>query len=966
MDATNQAPPKKIRTLQKPKLNVIEKGFKRHSIDISEPPQDCDAMAPPPTNATPPLTLDKTATPNYVLRTTAREVVDRRKIAFLLKSGKVSDTPYNPASHKSPNFARMLKDAKINSPLAHLQLYYRKIKNGCVMVDYKREGKKNWGRAYPVGMISLGALPRDIRNLIARDDYSDFDLASAHASIFANICSKNKINCPHIQRWVAKKTEVREIFYKAFGLNPAEKRSEKIVKDIINSTLYGGGQPNIDRIYKEWSLKGAMPSYQSELREELHRINKELIKANEVLKEFARNTKKQGDGKGKDAGWELTFLSYYAQEHEVRLVGGLLERLDKETEVFKHRKATEMLEGVFEYEYDGFKVLTRNIVKEFESEAKFCETLNRWSAELGYDVSWEKKEMETSLNWDGLTDDFVEFDEKEVKGDIEVLLKRLTDPMGMKTDAGLARYISRDLAKDKNIFKEGEWKCWEDDNNRWKTHPSSEHPRQLAYLITERIPTDILDEVEKIKEKIGEEILSDDLTEKFDDCRGRATKFVEHIQDTFSRNKIFGACETECCRDVAFDENGMLLGFTNGVFDISSFRFRPYEMDDFVSMTTGWAFDESDWLKYNEACEECVPLEGDIAKKIEEVEGVFRGIMPSIGVRTLLKMLYASSLRGKCLEKFVIYNGAGRNGKGLLNEFWACCLGEYAYNDLPYEVFTDPMSATNGNPALAKIDKKRWCRAMEPKKTKKLCNATLKKLTGGEGLQARMLYSNKTKVINHGTFGIECNARLDLQEDPQPNGAEAERFIDILFPNRFTEFEEEVCEAEGVYRCNPNFKEDAWRHAHRSAMMCIILRHLKELNANDFRIGDFVPAEVKERTKAYLTKNIAIHRIMGEIAEKVEVDPSLDVKDIPCVEMKDLVVAIRAWVENDADRRELSKDCWKKGAIKDWFRDNGLYKKNYREDHYYTDEMGAKKHARGALLWYRMKVAEEDEGLDYN
>ena len=105
---------------------------------------------------------------------------------------------------------------------------------------------------------------------------------------------------------------------------------------------------------------------------------------------------------------------------------------------------------------------------------------------------------------------------------------------------------------------------------------------------------------------------------------------------------------------------------------------------------------------------------------------------------------------------------------------------------------------------------------------------------------------------------------------------------------------------------------------------------------------------------------------MGEIAEKVEVDPSLDVKDIPCVEMKDLVVAIRAWVENDADRRELSKDCWKKGAIKDWFRDNGLYKKNYREDHYYTDEMGAKKHARGALLWYRMKVAEEDEGLDYN
>jgi len=955
MDAPNATTPKKITTLRIKKEPIIEKGLKKLSTSILEPPPDLGEMPPPP-NPTPPLTLERTTQPNFILRTTAREVIDRRKIAWLLKSGKVSDTPYNPATMK-PHFARQLKDAKINSPLNHLQLYYRKIKNGCVAVEYKREGKKNWGRAYPVGMLSLGSLPREIRNLIARDDYADFDLSTAHASIFQNICSKNKIKCPTITRWVLKKAEVRKIFYEAFALDPKDKKSDKIIKDLINSTLYGGGQPNTDRWYKEHNLKGEMPSFHKDLTEELKAINRELIKSNEVLKEFARNTKKQGDGKGKDAGWELTFLSYYAQEHEFRLVGGLMERLEKETEIFNHQKTTEKVVGVFEYEYDGFKALIKNIVKEFDTIEKFVETLNKWSAELGYDVCWERKEMETDLNWDGLTDDFVEFDEKEVKGDIEVLLKRLTDPMGMKTDAGLARYIHRELAKDKNIFKEGEWKCWEDDNNRWKTHPTSEHPRQLATIITERIPTEILDEVAKIKEKIGDEILSDDLTEKFGDCEARANKFVEHIQDTFSRNKVFGACETEMNRDVAFDENGWLLGFTNGVFDLKEFKFRPYEMDDFVSMTTGWAFDESDWLKYNEACEECKELEGDIAKKIMEVEEVFAGIMPDIGTRTLLKMLYASSLVGKCLEKFVIYNGAGRNGKGLLNEFWATVLGEYGYNDLPYEIFTDPMNATTGNPALAKIDKKRWCRAMEPKKTKKLCNATLKKLTGGEGLQARMLYSNKTKVINHGTFGIECNVRLDLQEDPQPNGAEAERFIDILFPNRFTEFEEEVNEAEGVFRCNPQLKEDAWRHAHRSAMICIILRHLKELVANDFRIGDFVPNSVKDRTKAYLSSNIQIHRIMTEICDAVEVNPATEVKNIPCVEVKDLVIAIHNWID---DRRELAKDCWKKTAIKDFFATNGLYKKNYRADHYYHDEMGNKKHARGAMLWFKLKGDEDD------
>ena len=962
MDATQPQPTQKIiKILPKNKKNNIEKQFKEYSIPIVEPHEDLAIMAtppqPPPAKATPPLTLLKTAQPNFLLRTNAREVVDRRKIAWLLKSGQVSDEPYNPAAMK-PHLAAQLRETKINSPLNHLQLYYRKIKNGCVSTEYKRLGKKGWGRAYPAGMLSLSALPRDIRNLIARDDYTDFDLASAHASIFKNICSKHNIKCPAITRWVSKKAEVRKLFYDAFSLDPSDKRSVKAVKDIINSTLYGGGQPNIERIYKEHNLKGDMPQYHRELTEEIHRINKELIKANDVLKEFARATKKNGEGKGKDAGWELTFLSYYAQEHEIRLVGGLMERIGKETAIFKHQKPTELLDNVFEYEYDGFKCLTKNVLKEFGDIPKFVAALNKWSSELGYDVCWEQKDMETELNWNGLTDEFIEFDEKEVKSDIETLLKRLNDPMGIKTDAGVARYIKREYPQ-QFIFKEGEWKCWEEKNNRWKSHSPKENPRQLATLITELIPISILDEVEKIKEKIGEEILSDELTDKMAECEGKATKFAEHLQDTFTRNKIFGACETTMNDDVVFDKNGDLLGFTNGVFDFKEFKFRPYDKDDFVSMTTGWEFVEDDWLKYNAACDEGVELTGDFADKMNEVLGVLAGILPNPAVRTLMLTIYASSLVGKCLEKFLVFNGAGRNGKGLLNEFWAAVLGnDYAYPTLPYEIYTDPINATNGNPALAKVDKKRWCLAAEPKKTKKLCNATLKKITGGAGLQARMLYSNRTEILNHGTWGIECNARLDLQEDPQPNGAEAERFIDIHFPNRFTEIEEEVNEAEGIMRGNPMLKEDSWRFPRRSAMMCLVLRHLKELMNADFRLGDFVPPEVRDRTKKYLTSNIQIHRIMNEICEEVPHNPDTPVMDIPCIEIKDLVVAIHGWID---DRRELAKDCWKKTAIKDFFETNGLYKKNYRGDHKYHDENGHKKHARGALLWYKMKVEEEEE-----
>ena len=116
---------KKITTLRPKPKTSIEKGLKKSSIEIAEPPQESPMSPPPTTPPTPPLTLTKTNQPNYLLRTTGSEVVDRRKVAWLLKSGKVSDTPYNPASFKNPAFAKMMKDAKINSPLNHLQAFYR-------------------------------------------------------------------------------------------------------------------------------------------------------------------------------------------------------------------------------------------------------------------------------------------------------------------------------------------------------------------------------------------------------------------------------------------------------------------------------------------------------------------------------------------------------------------------------------------------------------------------------------------------------------------------------------------------------------------------------------------------------------------------------------------------------------------------------------------------------------------------
>jgi hypothetical protein len=42
-----------------------------------------------------------------------------------------------------------------------------------------------------------------------------------------------------------------------------------------------------------------------------------------------------------------------------------------------------------------------------------------------------------------------------------------------------------------------------------------------------------------------------------------------------------------------FDQNKLLLGYNNGVYDLSTFQFRKSTFDDYITMTTGFDYDEN-------------------------------------------------------------------------------------------------------------------------------------------------------------------------------------------------------------------------------------------------------------------------------------------------------------------------------------------------------------------------------------
>jgi hypothetical protein len=73
---------------------------------------------------------------------------------------------------------------------------------------------------------------------------------------------------------------------------------------------------------------------------------------------------------------------------------------------------------------------------------------------------------------------------------------------------------------------------------------------------------------------------------------------------------------------------------------------------------------------------------------------------------------------GRAIEKFFVFNGAGRNGKGFLNEFMKVLLGDYFEYVSPIILTEDPKkkSSAQANPEMAKLSKRDMLYARNPRK----------------------------------------------------------------------------------------------------------------------------------------------------------------------------------------------------------------------------------------------------------
>lgn len=154
------------------------------------------------------------------------------------------------------------------------------------------------------------------------------------------------------------------------------------------------------------------------------------------------------------------------------------------------------------------------------------------------------------------------------------------------------------------------------------------------------------------------------------------------------------------------------------------------------------------------------PIEYDPKAICPLFDRFFPRVQPNEAQRRFLMQWLGYSLTGDATEhKMAVFWGNGRNGKGTLIETVAEIAGDYA-DSVPIETFLASSVQRSGGqatPDLAKLLGVRFLRAGEPEKGAKLGEALIKKVAGGDPIDARNLNKEFFTYRAQFKFTMACN-----------------------------------------------------------------------------------------------------------------------------------------------------------------------------------------------------------------
>lgn len=369
-------------------------------------------------------------------------------------------------------------------------------------------------------------------------------------------------------------------------------------------------------------------------------------------------------------------------------------------------------------------------------------------------------------------------------------------------------------------------------------------------------------------------------------------KTIQFKKDIVESYKEVGTDST-----IMFDDKWHLFGFENVVYDLEQGKFREYKYDDYVSTTTGYEWREP------------------TKQEMDTVTQLIEQIMPIEEERELYLQILCTALDGKCLEKFIIFNGGGGNGKGMMNDLLLIALGNYALignNAILFET-----SKSGSNPEKANIHKKRLVIFREPSEKNKFENSVVKELTGGGTFSARGHHESVTKKELNLTMIVECNKKPLFSEEP--GQSEVRRIIDMFFRTSYTDNEELVDEESYIYKANSYYKESDFQQTHKYALLKILMNAYKKYKKNNYSWK--LPKSIEDRTALYLQLSC---NIVTWFKENYELTNN---KDDIC-RLKDLYSEFTSSMYH-ANLSKVEKKKYNKSYFQDYIQTNIFFKKYY-------------------------------------
>tara|TARA_R110002126_G_scaffold174459_5_gene323025 strand:- start:327 stop:2780 length:2454 start_codon:yes stop_codon:yes gene_type:complete len=266
---------------------------------------------------------------------------------------------------------------------------------------------------------------------------------------------------------------------------------------------------------------------------------------------------------------------------------------------------------------------------------------------------------------------------------------------------------------------------------------------------------------------------------------------------------------------IEFDALPDVLPFKTKIYDLLTHEFRDYKNTDYITMKINYDYIEQ---------------EPEILTHFNEL---FNQIFPIEDIRRDYSIILSSVLfgRGGSTDAFIVANGAGGNGKGVLHELMSEMLGIYSFL-APVSVICNPIKQ-GANPEVAGMNNKRFIIYEEPSATKgcSIDIGSMKMITGGDRINARMNYSNNTETLLKGIHILDANDKPKL--NGKMDDSISRRLIDIHFMSKFTAIEDEYENLDYHYKANDYYRTPEFKKVYKHALFQYLIRFIKDYQSKN-------------------------------------------------------------------------------------------------------------------------------------